>query len=73
MRYPWYVRDEDKFLMTALVPSALATWRASVTYHKALRTINKKLNHRRHLEQSFDLLRTAWAKSNEPLMAAVTA
>ena len=69
MRYPWYVGPEDELAMTARVPTELAQWRASVDHHKELPTVNKKLNHRRHLEQSFNMLRTAWARANEPMVA----
>ena len=59
--------------MTALVPTELAQWRAAVAHHKALPSVNAKLNHRRHLEQSFDKLRTAWARANEPMLATAAA
>ena len=65
MRFPWYVTPEDELTMTALVATELAQWRASVTHHKGLPTVNAKLNHRRHVEQSFDELKTAWVKASE--------
>ena len=69
MRFPWYVAPADESAMTALVATELAQWRASVAHHKGLPTVNAKLNYRRHLEQSFDMLKTAWAKVNEPMVA----
>jgi hypothetical protein len=64
MRFPWYVRDEDKILMTTVVPTELAQWRASVTYHKSLPTVNSKLKNRKYLGQTFALLRMAWRSVN---------
>ena len=73
--FPSYVEEWDKFAMTALCVTELEAWRATVAHHRALPTVNKKLAHRKILEQSYDELEMAWVKANEvvevePMLAA---
>lgn len=68
-RFPWFVSDGERGLMLALVPGELQAWRFSVAHHKALKTVNEKLRHRRFLEQSFDLLKMGWEGARRGGMA----
>lgn len=70
-RFPWYLEEQDHFLMAALVPNQLAAWRNSVAYHKGLPTVEAKLADRKYLEQAFDVLKMAWANAmNQPAAMA---
>lgn len=63
--FPTYVEEWDKFAMTAMCATELSNWRFEVAKHRGLPTIEKKLNHRKTLEASYDALEAAWAMANE--------
>lgn len=69
--WPNYVREEDRFLMTVLVPVEFAVWRSEMAHHKSLRVCDR-LKNRRVLEQAYDELEIAWNRvmSTVPAMAA---
>lgn len=72
-RFPWYVQEPDEMAMAMMCPVELARWRRTREDHKALPSVNKKLNHRRELERAFEMLKMAWEMASVPAEVAMAA